>query len=970
VINFDSIKSNLEGEFVHDSLIKKIYATDASSYRELPAAVAFPKSTEDIKKLIHFANENGISLIPRTAGTSLAGQVVGNGIVVDVSKHMTSTLEVNDEENWVRVQPGVIRDELNMHLNPFGMMFGPETSTSNRAMVGGMIGNNSCGSNSVVYGSTRDHLLEVKGILSDGSEVHFKAMSKEEFEVASQADTLEGKIYKQLGESLSSDEVKDRIEKEYPKKSIPRRNTGYAIDLMLPMVPFKDNGDPFNICKLIAGSEGTLMFITEAKLHAGPLPPKYDALICVHFESMYDSLKATQLALKYNPGSVELMDHFILECTKENIKQRANRFFVQGDPAALLVIELRRNSKEDLKSDCDRLIKELKEDGFGYHYPVITGKDISKVWNLRKAGLGVLSNLPGDAKPVPVVEDTAVAVADLPDFIKDFNVIMGNHGLECVHYAHAGSGELHLRPILDLKTEKGNALFRQVAEEISRLVKKYKGSFSGEHGDGRLRAEFIPFLVGEENYQLLREIKYTWDPDNIFNPGKIVDTPQMNTSLRYYPGQETRSFDTTLSFESTQGILRASELCNGSGDCRKTTLSGGIMCPSYMASHDEKDTTRARANVFREVVTRMEDGNPFASEEIKEVMDLCLSCKGCKSECPSNVDIAKIKAEFLHNYYKEKGVPLRAKMFARTERVNRMASKAPGLYNFFSAGPSGRLIKGLMGVAQERSLPKLAKYTLRKWIKRKDLKSGGKGKVAFFCDEFTNYLDVGVGEKAIGLLSGLGYDLEFPDHVESGRAAISKGLLDDARKFAEHNIHKLYRLVEEGIPLVGVEPSAILTFRDEYIDLLRGEAREKAKKLADNVFLIEEFLASELDSGGLTSHYFTSDSKKIKLHGHCHQKSLASMVPTKKLLSLPRNYEVQMIPSGCCGMAGSFGYEKEHYEMSMAVGELVLFPAVRKVTDEIVAAPGTSCRHQIKDGTGKHAFHPVEILFDALNPEV
>ncbi|MCH7513279.1 MAG: FAD-binding protein [Bacteroidetes bacterium] len=963
-----SLKKQLEGDLFYDDLVRKIYATDASSYRELPLAVAYPKGAADIKKLIAFARGNKSSIIPRTAGTSLAGQVVGSGVVADVSKYMTRIIELNEEDQWVRVEPGVVRDELNLFLKPYGLMFGPETSTSNRAMMGGMIGNNSCGSNSMVYGSTRDHLLEIKAVLSDGSEVEFSSLDAEAFDKKLDDGDFEASLYVHIKNLLAPDEVKRAINREFPDSSIPRRNTGYAIDLLMPMTPFEENGQPFNFCKLIAGSEGTLAFITEAKLKVVPLPESHSGLICAHFDSIYDSLKATNLALRFDPSAVELMDHFILECTKDNIQQSPNRFFVKGDPNAILVIELKRASQAELEKNAESLITELKSAGYGYHFPFITGADMARVWNLRKAGLGLLSTMRGDAKPVPVVEDTAVKVDDLAEYVKEFDEKVASHGLECVHYAHAGSGEIHIRPIINLKTEEGNRLFRSIAEEIALLVKKYKGSLSGEHGDGRLRGEFIPLMIGDANFKLLKQIKSTWDPENIFNPGKIVDTPSMNSSLRYFPGQVTPEFDTALDFTSTDGMLRAAEQCNGSGDCRKTHLIGGTMCPSYMASRNEKDTTRARANVLREVFTRSNNADPFASDEIYEILDLCLSCKGCKAECPSNVDMAKIKAEFLHQRHLTKGIPLRSKLIANINTINKFASGVPSFYNFMLKSIVGNVGKQLLGIAEKRNLPELGRHTFRSWLKGfSDRATEPKGSVVLFVDEFTNYYDVQVGEKAVLLLHKLGYEVLIADHDESGRSYISKGLLSHAKKLAEKNVRLLEKKVTRETPLIGIEPSAILTFRDEYPDLLRGEMKDMAKKLAENTLMIDEFLSGEWDKGNIDASLFTGEEKKIKLHGHCYQKALSSVVHSKKILSIPRNYSVQVIPSGCCGMAGSFGYEKEHYDMSMQIGELVLFPAIRESDDDtLIAAPGTSCRHQIKDGTGRNSWHPVEILYDAL----
>lgn len=964
------LAEQLDGDLFFDETIKTLYATDASAYREMPLAVAIPKTQKDLLKLIQFAGAEGTSLIPRTAGTSLAGQVVGKGIIVDVSKHFTQILELNKEEGWVRVQPGVIRDELNLFLKPHGFLFGPETSTANRAMIGGMVGNNSCGSNSVVYKSTREHLLEVKALLSDGSEAVFSTLSIDAFHEKCEQNTLEGKIYRTTRSLLSNYENQVEIRKEFPKKTIARRNTGYAVDMLVETAPFTAGGPDFNFCSLIAGSEGTLALITEIKLHVVPLPPKETGLLCVHFNTIDESLKANLIGLKYRPTASELIDHYILECTKENIEQRKNRFFVQGDPGAILVIEFKKETREEILAITQQVETEMRAAGLGYHFPVLFGEDSNKIWALRKAGLGLLSNLPGDEKAVPVIEDTAVDVEDLPAYIAEFNEILKKHGLYSVHYAHAGSGELHLRPIINLKTQEGNQLFRTIAEEVANLVKKYKGSLSGEHGDGRLRGEFIKQMVGEKNYALLKEIKKAWDPKDIFNPGKIVDTPPMNAMLRYEPGQFTPEFKTIFRFHQ-QDILQHAEQCNGSGDCRKTHLSGGTMCPSYMATRDEKDTTRARANILREFLTHSNKTNRFDHQEIYEVMGLCLSCKACKSECPSNVDMAKLKAEFLQHYYDANGVPFRSRLIANFTATAKLGSLFPGAYNFVMKNSmTAPLVKKISGFAPQRSMPSLATQTLRSWYHTHRKTVAGEQyykQVYLFCDEFTNYNDAAIGIKAIQLLNRLGYGVQVINHEESGRTWLSKGLVRKAKAIANKNIAVFSQLVSEDTPLIGIEPSAILTFRDEYPDLAEDELLDAAKKIAANSYLIDEFLAREIEKGNIKKEQFTKATKSILLHGHCQQKALGALPDTVKILSFPENYSVKTIPSGCCGMAGSFGYEKEHYEVSMKIGELVLFPAVRKKeTNCTVAAPGTSCRHQIKDGTGEKALHSVEILFDAL----
>jgi FAD/FMN-containing dehydrogenase/Fe-S oxidoreductase len=974
--NLSILESDLEGDFLTDKASLLIYSTDASAYRELPLAVAIPKSDIDIQKLISFANQHKLTIIPRGAGTSLAGQVVGKGIIVDISRYMNQIIEINAEEKWVRVQPGVVLDELNVALKKLGLFFAPETSTSNRCMIGGMIGNNSSGLHSLIYGTTREHTLEIKGFLSDGSEILFKNITADEFKFKCSLQNLEGAIYKQIDELLSDNSNISKIDSEFPDKTIVRRNTGYALDELSDSLVFrKDSHTPFNFCKLVCGSEGTLAFTTEAKLNLIPLPPAHKALVCAHFDSVMEAIKGNLIALKYNPGAVELMDDKILLLTRENIEQRKNRFFVKGDPGAILMIEFARDSMEEIKSLAETMEAEMRESGLGYHFPFVTGPDIKKVWDLRKAGLGVLSNMPGDAKPVSVIEDTSVNPNVLEDYISDFNKILARFKLECVYHAHISVGELHLRPILNLKDKKDVETFRILAGESAKLVKKYKGSLSGEHGDGRLRGEFIPIMVGSEIYEWFRQIKQTWDISAVFNASKIVDTPPMNTSLRYVPGASEQNIETIFDFSNDGGFMRSVEKCNGSADCRKTEIIGGTMCPSFMASRDEKTTTRARANILREMITNSKKTNPFDHKEIYDVLDLCLSCKACKSECPSNVDMAKLKAEFLQHYYDSNGIPLRTRLIAYISSINRIGSVAPGLFNFFaSQKTTSSFLKKALNFAPQRSIPALASQTLMSWT-RKNLNSLNNSlsnevsEVYLFVDEFTNYNDVEIGIMAIKLLNRLNYKVHTHSGSNSGRTFISKGLLRTARKIAAQNVSSYKSIITSEKPLIGIEPSAILSFRDEYPELLRGKLQEDAKKLASNVFMIDEFLSTEMDSGRISKLSFTSQEKTISLHGHCQQKSIASTLPTIKMLSFPENYKVVEIKSGCCGMAGSFGYEKEHYELSIKVGELVLFPYIRKANKSTtISAPGTSCRHQIKDGTGENAMHPVAILYEALIP--
>ena len=957
----EKLHQSLSGALIFDHLHKSIYATDASVYRKIPLAVAFPKDEQDIKILIEFATQHNITLIPRTAGTSLAGQCVGDGIVVDVSKYFTSIIEFNESAKTITVQPGIVRDELNVFLKPYGLFFGPNTSTSNRCMMGGMVGNNSSGSTSIKYGVTRDKVLQIDAILSDGSTATFQEISSNEFLQKKEENSLEGSIYTSIFSELSSETNQQEIKEQFPKASIHRRNTGYAVDELLTSDLFGGDQSTINVAKFLCGSEGTLAFSTAITLQLDPLPPSESIMITSHFTSINESLIATVTAMKHNLYNCELMDKTILDCTKSNREQAQNRFFLQGDPAAVLMLEVAANTLEEAEILANNLIADLEANQFGYHHPKVYGKDIAKVHYLRKAGLGLLGNMVGDQKAVACIEDTAVALEDLPSYIEEFTKIMDKYQQEAVYYAHAGAGELHLRPILNLKKKEDVVLFRKITTETAELVKKYKGSFSGEHGDGIVRAEFIPLMIGEQNYQLLRRIKKTFDPNNIFNKGKITDAFSMDENLRYEIDRIEPTIETIQDFSDSEGILKLAEKCNGSGDCRKPVSAGGTMCPSYRATKNEKDTTRARANMLREVLTNNDAKNKFDSKELKEVFDLCLSCKACASECPSNVDIATLKAEFLYQYQETNGYSFRNKLFANNVQYNKLGSIIPALTNAVLNTP---FAKAAMGIAQKRSVPKLAPKTLKKWIKKQPTTSHQKV-VYFFCDEFTNFYDVEIGKDAFHLLDRLGYQLRLIDHEESGRSFISKGFLKEAKAVCNTNVAIFKTLITAETPLIGIEPSAILTFRDEYIRL--ADDAVSAEKIAQNTFTFEEFLAKEVEKGNIDSESFTSEGKTLKIHGHCHQKALSGTHASFQILNIPKNYAVTIMNTGCCGMAGSFGYEKEHYAISMQVGEDTLFPKIRNTPKETeIVAAGTSCRHQIFDGTQRIAKHPITILKEAL----
>ena len=969
VLPWSDLSARLRGELHTDDLHRILFSTDASVYRELPLGVAFPRDEADVVACINFARTHGIAVTPRAGGTSLAGQAVGGGLVVDVSRHMRDIIEINAEAGYAVVEPGVIRDQLNEALRAYGFWFGPNTSTANRCTLGGMFGNNSCGSTSITVGSTRDHVRAARAVLADGSVHDFG----DEAQVPAGPGTV-ADVTQFLRNTLSDPERRARILAAFPRPEVTRRNNGYALDHLARRYEAEGEQALDDLCPLLAGSEGTLAFTTRLKVNILPLPPAGSAVVALHFRTMDASLRATQVAMRTQPFMCELMDDTILNLALENPDQRRNAAFVEGNPRSLLLVEYRADTDEEALQLARRLGDDLlRGDSLkepAYAAPALCAqKNTERVWALRAAGLGILGNMVGDAKAVACIEDTAVALPDLAEYIAEFAALMDVYGQHPVYYAHAGAGELHLRPILDLKTEAGRQQFHDITRDVALLVKKYRGSLSGEHGDGRVRAEFLREMLGEEVYGLLVELKRTWDPYGVLNPGKIVEAPPMNEGLRYAAGQQTPEFGTALDFTADGGILRAAEKCNGSGDCRK--LTGGAMCPSYRATLHEKDSTRGRANVLREVLTQDQREDPFANPALGEAMELCLSCKACTSECPSSVNMTNLKAEYLYQRQSRGGVSLRNRLVAANESLYRLGGKAPGLGNALLR-VTAPIVKRMAGIAAGRSLPAIPSESLRTFYERERPGVGGtRGRLVFFGDEFINYQDVAVGQAALRLWWKLGYEVDWPRHQGSGRAEISKGLLDVARRRAANNLRCFHGRVGEEAPLVGLEPSAILGFRDEYPKLLRGDDHTAALALATHTFTFDEWLYREVALGRLGPDDFGTAARRILLHVHCHEKALGDSAKCASVLALPRNYDVTLLDSGCCGMAGSFGYEAEHYELSRRIAEQSLLSKIRAHGGdradsgiELVAA-GTSCRHTIKDELARRARHTAEVLLDS-----
>ena len=948
------LKKRVEGDLRFDRYSRLLYSTDASIYQIEPMGVVVPRHKGDVQAVIEIANKLGVSVLPRGSGTSLAGQAVGHSIVLDFSKYMQSVLEVNDEELWCRVQPGLVQDELNAYVRGMGLQFGPDTSTSNRATIGGMIGNNSSGAHSLTYGKTLDHVIALTVLLSDGSEATLTDLSAEAVHGKSRADTIEGRAYREvfrLAQQHQS-EILDR----YPK--IMRRVSGYNLDEFV-------KPQPFNLSRMLVGSEGTLATIVEAKMRLVP-KPKWTAMDVIHFNDDIEALECAQVVLQTRPYAMESTDKMVLNLARGNIEQSRKLGFVQGTPDSLLMVEYAGETEDEVKEQVYKLEEVRQREKIGYASTLaFKPEEVKAIWGVRKAGLGLLLGIKGDKKPIAFVEDTAVAPAKLPEFIRRFREVVARHDTIAGYYGHCSVGCMHIRPLINLKEESEKAKMVSIADAISDLVLEFNGSMSGEHGDGLARSHFNAKLFGAALYEAFRQIKRAFDPKNLMNPGKIVDAPAMTESLKISPQYRPWEPRTTLDFAGQGGFARAVEMCSGMGECRKKL--DGTMCPSYMGTLDEEHSTRGRANALRNAISGRAPQEEFTGKRLYEVMDLCLECKACKAECPSNVDMAKLKYEFLDHYHRANGLPLRNRMFGGIETLNRIGSSLAPVSNWFAnSGFNRRLMEIFAGIDRRRPLPQFSGETFEAWFqKHKTEGDRSQGEVVLFHDTFNNYNTPHVAIAATRFLEKCGYRVVLADKKCCGRPMISKGMLGQAKVNAAWNVDQLAPYAEKGTPIVGLEPSCLLTLRDEYPDFIGTAA---AKKVAEHSFLLEEFVMREHKEGRLTLNS-NGGGKKALLHGHCHQKALVGTAPTVAVLKAA-GYEVSEVDSGCCGMAGSFGFEKEHYDLSIKIGNRRLAPAVKAAGAGVeIVAPGISCRQQIEHLAQRTAKHPAELLWAVLSGE-
>jgi len=978
-----ALEADIEGEVRFDEVSRALYSTDASVYRIQPIGVVVPKSREDVIQSVRICHAYRCPLTMRGGGTSQAGQAIGAGLQLDTSKYFNHLLEVNVEERWARVEPGMVLDELNAALRPQGLRFAPDISTASRATIGGMIANNSSGARSVVYGKTIDHVLELQVALADGSLAHFRPLATAELEAASAGNSLEATCYREVRRTARASA--DEIERRYPK--ILRRVGGYNLDCFVGGTD-KRGEHSFNLSKLIVGSEGTLAVVLEAKIALVPLP-QAKAVLAIQCDDLLEALEATPAILQHKPAAVEVMDRFILDHTKQNeALDRLRKSFIDGDPGALLCVEFYADRAEDLPPKLDALKSDLTARGFGYQFTrAIDPAAQARIWSLREAALGLSMAMKDDAKSISFVEDTAVAPDKLRDYIEQFLAIVARHGTTAGVYAHASVGCLHVRPVVNLKTEAGVRLFEAIANDISDLVLEFGGALSGEHGDGLVRSPFMRKMFGPVLYEAFRTIKRTFDPLGILNPGKIVDAAPITENLRYGSRYRTPHPSTWFDYSEYGGMGGAVDMCSGLGVCRKTLE--GTMCPSYMATREEAHSTRGRANVLRLAMAgrlgeavpdvalrsgpddRRNDEAGLTDEAVRDVLDLCLECRACSAECPVGVDMARFKSEFLASYWTRHGTTLRARMFGHVDRLSRWGSRLAPVSNWIvRSAPARWMNEHVVGIDGRRTPPAWARQTFSSAFatRRFHTTPNSRADALLFNDTFTNYYHPDVGMAGADVLAASGVNVALAPNVCCGRPLISQGFLAEARQRVTINTERLFPFADNGLPIVFLEPSCLSAVRDDGPALLRGELQRKAQRVSERSVLFEELLEERYLSGA-TQAAMRSGPATILLHGHCHQKAMGLLAPAKALLSRIPGSTIVDLDAGCCGMAGSWGYTRDHFDVSRTIAERKLLPAIRnREAGSAVVASGTSCRAQVADFAGVVAVHPAELLRSLLRP--
>jgi len=944
----NELEENVKGEVLYDDASLGMYATDASIYQILPKVVVLPRDKADVKNAITKAHKNNCSILPRGGGTSLAGQTVGSSVVIDFSKYMNRIIELNVEEKWVIVEPGIVRDVLNSELSKHGLHFAPDPATSSRANIGGMVGNNSSGTKSILYGKTVDHILESEIVLSDGTELHFKEISPTQVEQKIKNGGREGNIYKQFKNIIS--ENADEIKERYPK--VMRRVGGYNLDEFVYT-------ESWNLSKIITGSEGTLAITTAVKLNLEPLP-EYKSICVIHYEDLLEAIKSVEPILKFNPSAVEILDDTVIGLSRENLTTRHNCHFIEGSPKAILIVEFYSNDLNDVMERPKQMISKLKNENVGYAYPLFPeGDSYEDVWVIRKKGLGLMLGIKGEKKPLPFIEDACIPVEHLPHYIDQVLQLCRECNTKVAMYAHASVGVIHVRPILDLRQEQDIENLKVISEKTFELVMKYGGSWSGEHGDGLVRSVYNKKFFGPKIYEALRNVKALFDPDNLMNPGKIVEAQSIEKNLRYGVNYEDQPIDTHFHYRQEQGFNEAIHMCTGVGECRK--VIGGTMCPSFKATRDEEHSTRGRANALRLAMSGQFDHDGINGQRMHEVMDLCLSCKACKSECPSNVDMAKLKSDVLQMYYDKNGTKIRDKLIKSSSAAAKQISRSTAsIVNVIQKTMVFRwVLEKVAGFDRRRTLPDYATQPFYKWFEKNKvshLKSDKK--VVLFADTYLNFHEPHIGISAVELLNSCGYEVILANVGCCQRPKISHGFLREAKIEGLKTLKGLKPYLDNGFTIVVCEPSCASALNDDLPDLIEDESL--AQQLKSQVLMIDLFLKREVDEGRLAKE-FHSIAGNITIHGHCHQKALYGTSSMKSLLS-NNGQQINEIPSGCCGMAGSFGYEKEHYKISKDIGDEILFPAVREAEDSTVVACGFSCRHQIEHFTNVKSKHWVEVV--------